>query len=137
MRARARGREAVARALLPGPYTLVAPEPGAALPLATGGARSDRRARARAAAGARDVLDAVGAVAATSANLHGGPDRARLEDVPAEIRAGVRGVVDGGELPGTPSTVIDFTGAEPRVLREGAVPAADALARVAASRTSR
>ena len=34
-------------------------------------------------------------------------------------------LVDGGELPGTPSTVIDFTGREPRVIREGAVPAAD------------
>ena len=36
-------------------------------------------------------------------------------------------VVDGGELPGTPSTVLDLTGDEPLVLREGAVPAAEAL----------
>ena len=40
--------------------------------------------------------------------------------------------VDGGELPGTPSTVVDLTGSEPSVLREGAVPRAEALARVAA-----
>ena len=38
-----------------------------------------------------------------------------------------------GELPGTPSTVLDLTGDEPRVLREGAVPAEDALARVRAA----
>jgi L-threonylcarbamoyladenylate synthase len=70
-------------------------------------------------------------VAATSANLHGGPDPRRLSDVPAEILAGVAAALDGGELPGTPSTVLDLTGREPRVLREGAVPAAEALARVA------
>jgi L-threonylcarbamoyladenylate synthase len=50
-----------------------------------------------------------------------------VEDVPEEIRAACGAVVDGGELPGTPSTVLDLTGIEPRVLREGAVPAADAL----------
>ena len=37
---------------------------------------------------------------------------------------------DGGELPGLPSTVVDLTGPEPRVLREGAVPAAEALRRL-------
>jgi tRNA A37 threonylcarbamoyladenosine synthetase subunit TsaC/SUA5/YrdC len=42
-------------------------------------------------------------------------------------------LVDGGELPGTPSTVLDLTGAEPRVLREGAVPAREALERAAAA----
>jgi L-threonylcarbamoyladenylate synthase len=66
-------------------------------------------------------------VLATSANLHGGPDPRRVGDVPAEIRAACGAVVGGGELPGTPSTVLDLTGEEPRVLREGAVPAAEAL----------
>jgi L-threonylcarbamoyladenylate synthase len=69
-------------------------------------------------------------VAATSANLHGEPDPARLEDVPKELLDACGAAVDGGELPGTPSTVIDLTGPEPIVLREGAVPAAEALARV-------
>ena len=39
-------------------------------------------------------------------------------------------VVDGGELAGTPSTVVDLTGPEPTVLREGIVPAEEALAEV-------
>jgi len=77
-----------------------------------------------------EVLAQVGAVVATSANLHGGPETRTLDDLPDEIRAGAGAVVDGGELPGTPSTVLDLTGAEPRVLREGAVPAAEALDRV-------
>ena len=62
----------------------------------------------------------LGPVAATSANLHGGPDPRRLADVPTAIRASCAAEIDGGELPGTPSTVLDLTGAEPRVLRTGA-----------------
>ena len=75
-----------------------------------------------------EVLAAVGAVVATSANLHGGPEARTLEDVPAEIR-NAAALVDGGELPGTPSTVLDLTRAEPRILREGALPGAEALER--------
>ena len=80
---------------------------------------------------AAEVLALVGVVAATSANTHGGPDPCRITDVPQEILDGVGAVLDAGELPGTPSTVIDITGTEPRVLREGAVPAAEALTRLA------
>jgi tRNA A37 threonylcarbamoyladenosine synthetase subunit TsaC/SUA5/YrdC len=47
--------------------------------------------------------------------------------VPDEIRAAADAIVDVGPLPGTPSTVIDFTGPEPVVLREGAVSTAEAL----------
>jgi tRNA A37 threonylcarbamoyladenosine synthetase subunit TsaC/SUA5/YrdC len=53
-----------------------------------------------------------------------------LDDVPARIRDGCAAEVDVGPLPGTPSTVIDFTGPEPFVIREGAEPSAEALARV-------
>jgi L-threonylcarbamoyladenylate synthase len=80
-----------------------------------------------------EVLERVGAVAATSANHHGGPDPRRAEDIPVEIRASAAAVVDGGELPGTPSTVLDLTGPEPKVVREGAVPAAEALERILAA----
>jgi L-threonylcarbamoyladenylate synthase len=79
------------------------------------------------------VLTRAGAVAATSANLAGGPEPRRLEDVPEEIRAKAAAVLDGGELPGAPSTVVDCTGVEPRIVREGAVPADEALAAVAAA----
>lgn len=82
---------------------------------------------------AAELLVRVGVVAATSANLHGGAEPQRIADVPAEIVAGVAAVLDVGAMPGTPSTVVDLTGAEPRVLREGAVPAAEALARIAAA----
>lgn len=130
-----RGRAAVmARALLPGPYTLVLPNPARRYRWLTGtrpetiGVRvPDLPSEAKA------VLDAFGAVAMTSANVHGGPDPARVEDIPEPILHAAAAVVDSGELPGTPSTVIDLTGTEPEVLREGAVPAPDALAKIAAA----
>jgi L-threonylcarbamoyladenylate synthase len=105
-----------ARALLPGPFTIVAGGIGFRVP--------DLPAQAH------EVVAAVGAVLATSANQHGGPDPRRLDDVPPEIRAACGAEIDGGELPGVPSTVVDLTGPEPRVLREGAVPTAEVLARL-------
>jgi len=122
----------LAQALLPGPYTLVLPNPARRFRWLTGtrpeaiGVRVPELER-----NARAIVDQVGALAATSANLPGAPDPKRLDDVPEKIRSGCAQVVDAGELPGTPSTVIDLTGSEPVVLREGAAPAAEALERLA------
>jgi L-threonylcarbamoyladenylate synthase len=119
----------VARALLPGPYTLIHPNPArrfrwlcGTTPEAIGVRIPELPPESKA------VVGGAGVLAATSANLHGEPDPARLEDVPPEILHGCGAVVDAGELPGTPSTVVDLTGPEPVVLREGAVPAEEALA---------
>ena len=69
----------------------------------------------------------------SSANRAGGPDARRLADVPAAIRAAADLVLDGGDLPGTPSTVIDLREYEEEgvwsVVREGAV-AVDTVATV-------
>jgi len=66
------------------------------------------------------------AVLQTSANHAGGPDARRLADVPEDIRAGADLVIDGGELPGTPSTVVDLSRYEETqkwtILREGVLP---------------
>jgi L-threonylcarbamoyladenylate synthase len=126
--------QGVLRALLPGPYTLILPNPARRYPWLAGdnpetiGVRVPDLPAPTAA-----VLDEIGAVLATSANVHGGPDPRRLEDVPREIRKACGALVDGAELPGTPSTVLDLTGPEPKVLREGAVPAAEALDLLAAT----
>ena len=124
--------ELPAHLLFAGPFTLVVPNPARRLPW-LGGARPDTigvRIPEVAGPGA-ELLARVGVVAATSANLHGGSDPRRLSDVPPEILDSVAAALDAGELPGTPSTVLDLTGSRPRVLREGAVSAAEALARVA------
>ena len=93
---------------LPGPYTLVIGNVGVRVPLLP--------------PAAAEVVRTVGVVAATSANLSGGADPRRIEDVPEEIRTACGAIVDAGELPGVPSTVIDLTGDEPRILRQGGGP---------------
>jgi len=126
------GRPAViAAALLPGPYTLVLPNPGRRFPWLTGSTPEAIGVRVPVLPDvAARVVTESGCVVATSANLAGGPDPRRLGDVSPELLAQVGATVDAGELPGTPSTVLDFTGSEPRVIREGAASAAAALARV-------
>ena len=124
-----RGRAgSIARALLPGPFTLILPNPARRFRWLTGSKPETIGVRVPELAGpGGEVLARVGAIVATSANLPGEPDPRRLDEVPEQIQTAAAALVDGGELPGTPSTVIDFTGPEPIVLREGAAPAADAL----------
>jgi len=131
-----RGRSGtIARALLPGPFTLVLPNPARRYRWLTGETPDKIGVRVAELVGdAATVLAQVGAVAATSANLTGAPEPRRLEDVATELRQQVAAAVDGGELPGVASTVIDFTGEDPKVLREGAVPAAEAIGRLARAR---
>jgi L-threonylcarbamoyladenylate synthase len=125
---------AVLRALLPGPFTLVLPNPARRYPWLSGARQETIGVRVPELSGpAAKVLEHVGAVLATSANLHGGADPRRLDEVPAEIRDACAALVDGGELPGRPSTVLDLTGPEPKVVREGAAPAAEALEALAAT----
>jgi tRNA (cmo5U34)-methyltransferase len=68
----------------------------------------------------------------SSANLAGGPDARRLDDVPEPLRRGADLVIDGGELPGTPSTVVDLRSFESSgewgIVREGAISRDDVAA---------
>lgn len=101
--------------LLPGGVTLLLPNPGHRFPLACGDDPDTLGIRV-------PFLAPVGRpVLQTSANLAGGPDARRLDQVPESIRAGADLVLDGGELPGVPSTVVDLRSPEWRVVRRGAV----------------
>lgn len=130
-----RGRsEAIVRELLPGPYTLVLPNPARRYRWLTGNRGESIGVRVpELLPAAQKVLAAVGCVMATSANEPGGPNPASLDDIPERIRSAVAAELDLGRLPGTPSTVIDFSRAEPYVIRDGAAPAADAIERVRAA----
>jgi L-threonylcarbamoyladenylate synthase len=118
-------REALA-ALLPGPVTLLLANtvrrfaPACTVDPTTLGLRVPRLPDGLAALGALSLP-----VMQSSANISGQPDARTLEQVPRSVRDGADLVLDGGELPGTPSTVIDLReyGAERRwqVLREGAL----------------
>jgi L-threonylcarbamoyladenylate synthase len=129
-----RTRTALA-SLLPGAVTLVVPNPELRYPLACGPAPDRLGVRVPSLAGPLEPLAAARwPVLQSSANPSGGLDPRRLADVDATIRARVDMQLDGGDLPGTPSTVVDLgsyeeTG-EYRVLREGAVAAAEVEARL-------
>ena len=121
--------------LLRGPITLIVPNPARRFPWLTGANPDTIGVRLPELTGpTAEILASVRVLAATSANHPGGADPKQLEDVPEDIRAGVGAVIDSGALPGKPSTVVDLTGAEPRILREGAVPASEVLARIKSSR---
>jgi L-threonylcarbamoyladenylate synthase len=116
-----------AAALLPGAVTLLLPNPGQRFSLARdplGAGPALLGLRVPVLSGPLAALAAVGLPAAqSSANFSGEPDPKRLADVPVELREGADLVLDGGELPGVPSTVVDLSEYEERgewrVVREG------------------
>ncbi len=117
--------KAAVSALLPGPVTLVLANPHHRYPLAC---RQDpERLGIRLIGG--PLAGTMSPVFQTSANLSGEPAPARFEDVPESIVEGVDLAIDGGELPGLPSTVIDITALDDdgswRVLRDGALSPGD------------
>ncbi len=123
--------KAAVSALMPGPVTLVVANPQRRYPLAC---REDaERLGIRLIGG--PLAGTMSPVFQTSANLSGEPAPARFEDVPAEIREGVDLAIDGGELPGLPSTVVDITAIEEdsgwRILRDGALSPGDLASKLA------
>jgi L-threonylcarbamoyladenylate synthase len=109
-------------ALLPGPVTLLLANPLARYPLACGHDPWTLGLRVP----VPGVLAGVGVpVMQSSANLSGGADPRSLEELDPAIRDGADLVVDGGTLPGTPSTVVDLRAYGSHgtwdVLREGAL----------------
>jgi L-threonylcarbamoyladenylate synthase len=114
-----------------GPFTLILSNPERRLPWLTGARPETIGVRIPDLSGdVAAVMQQVGAVAATSANLPGGPDPRAVEEIPRELRGGCAAILDAGRLPGTPSTVVDLAGSEPVIVREGAVSAEEALERI-------
>jgi L-threonylcarbamoyladenylate synthase len=117
-----RTREALGR-LLPGPVTLLLPNPRRRYPLAC----ADDPGTLGLRVPALDDSPLAGVrwpVLQSSANRAGDPPPRRLADVPEPIRAGADLVLDAGELPGTESSVVDLRAYEEgrwSVVRAGAV----------------
>lgn len=113
-------------AFWPGPITLIVKKnrrlPSAVSRAATVGVRvPDHRV-------ARQLLQAAGPMAVTSANASGLPSLSTAKDVLAELNGRVPLILDGGRtLGGVPSTVVDCTRAEPIILREGPISLEDIL----------
>jgi L-threonylcarbamoyladenylate synthase len=128
-----RARALLERAL-PGPLTALLPNPSRRFPLACG---PDPATLGLRVPHVPDLAGVTVPILQSSANASGGPDARRLEDVPEAIRRGADLVLDAGELPGTPSTVVDLRAFEDdgayTVVRAGALPAEE-LARLVAGR---
>jgi len=108
--------EAYVRRWWPGPLTLILHAMG-------GGTLGVRIPKHKVAL---DLLRAAGPLMTTSANLHGKDPAMTAQE--AGALPGVSAVMDGGAAPGgTASTVLDLTGPEPHVLREGAISAPELL----------
>ena len=123
---------AALEALLPGAVTLLLPNPLARYPLACGHDPWTLGLRVPAPGVLADVAVPV---MQSSANLSGGADPRSLAEVEAAVRDGADLVVDGGPLPGTPSTVVDLRAYASHgtwsVLREGALAPDDVAAALA------
>ena len=101
--------EAMIRRWWPGPLTLILHARG-------GGTLGVRIPKHKVAL---ELLRAAGPLMTTSANLHGQDPAMTAADA---VLPGVMAVLDGGKAPGgVASTVLDLTGPEPHVLREGAI----------------
>jgi len=121
--------------LMPGGLTALLPNPARRFPLACGPEPETLGLRVPALPAPIAALGGMRwPVMQSSANAAGERDARRLPDVAAAIRREADLVLDGGELPGTPSTVVDLrryeAAGEWAVVREGAVPA-DSIARAA------
>jgi L-threonylcarbamoyladenylate synthase len=106
----------------PGPLTLVIPRP-AALPRETTGGRESVGVRVPAHAVARALCRVSNRpLTATSANLSGQPAPAEPDEVARVLGSRIDLLLDAGRTPGgPPSTIVDLTGTEPRLVRSGAV----------------
>jgi L-threonylcarbamoyladenylate synthase len=116
-------RELAAR-FLPGPLTLVLPRhpslPNILAPTPTIGVRIPNHPVALA------LMDETGPLAVTSANLSGQDNTTTAQEVMAQLKGRIHLIVDGGQTPGgVPSTVIDCTSKELKILREGPLSAQD------------
>jgi L-threonylcarbamoyladenylate synthase len=67
----------------------------------------------------RSLLEQTGPLVSTSANRAGEPPLLEIDGSANPIVAGVDAVLDCGRREGKPSTIVDFTSAQPHILREG------------------
>lgn len=121
-----RTREAAER-LLPGAVTLLLPNERHRFPLACEPNQDVLGLRVPKLTGTLAPLTQMRwPILQSSANRSGQPEANRVADVDERMRAGVDLILDGGELPGTASTVVDLTGYHEHgrfeIVREGAVP---------------
>ena len=104
----------------PGPLTILVPKqpglPEAVSATSTVGVRVPDHEVARA------LLRAAGPMAVTSANISGQANPTTAEEVFTQLNGRIGLIIDGGKTPGgVPSTLVDCSGENIRILREGPI----------------
>ena len=121
--------EALAARFWPGPLTIVLPRAAASAPWELGGDPATVGVRVPRHPLALALLARTGPLAVTSANRSGEPTPSTCDGIVAVFGDAVDVYLCAeDQLGGAPSTVVDLAHGEPRILREGALPAADVLA---------
>lgn len=110
-----RARAALAE-LWPGPITAVVP---LSAPIAASRGATTLGVRVPALDWLQALLWKTGPLVSTSANRSGEAPLVAPDQMSEELQPLVGAVVDAGPREGKPSTIVDFTGAEPRFIREG------------------
>ena len=104
----------------PGPLTCIVPKKQT-LPLAVS-ATSTVAVRIPNHPDALALLRAAGPMAVTSANISGQPSPSTADEVYTQLNGRIPLILDGGKTPGgVPSTLVDCTGSQPIILREGPI----------------
>jgi L-threonylcarbamoyladenylate synthase len=116
-----------ARRFWPGPLTCVVPKRNTLPPAIS--VTSTVAVRIPDHADARALLNTVGPMAVTSANISGQPSPSTAQEVYDQLQGRIPLILDGGRTPGgMPSTLVDCTGNSPIILREGPFSLQDLLA---------
>jgi L-threonylcarbamoyladenylate synthase len=115
---------ALAAACWPGGLTVIVPQrPDARWPALLTGGGSTIGLRVPDHDTPRALAREIGPLPTTSANLSGAPEASDAAGIVAQLGEAIDLVLDGGPAPGGPaSTIVDCTGARPKVVRVGAVP---------------
>lgn len=75
------------------------------------------------------LVNGLGPITATSANVHGREPPSTISQAMEQLGDDVTIYIDGGELGGEPTTLVDLTGEQPKVLREGLASLEDVVRR--------
>lgn len=106
----------VLHSLWPAPLTAILPLRG---PIAASRGNSTLAVRVPSLPWLIALLETIGPLASTSANRSGEPPIESPDQLAHGVQDRVDGIVDSGPLAGEPSTIVDFTGDEPRLIRNG------------------
>ncbi len=104
----------------PGPLTCIIPKKQTLPPAVS--ATSTVAVRIPNHPNALSLLRAAGPMAVTSANISGQPSPSTAEEAYTQLNGRIPLILDGGKTPGgVPSTLVDCSGNEPIILREGPI----------------